>query len=99
MKKIAYLSTICVFFFILVFLAIGVRGQKGNPLYFQNTYDTKVGGPFEASNSTSRYALTEAIVKNKSFFLTPVLAKFASPDVIIFKGNYVSIFTPGVSFL
>lgn len=83
----------------IVLLIITIRGKAGNPIYYQTEHDTQMGGPFEASNSTSRYALTEAIVKYKTFLLNPALAKFSSPDVIINRGNYISIFTPGVSFI
>lgn len=80
-------------------LAFSIVGQKGDPISFQKEKDTRQGGPFELSNSNSRYALTEAIVEDKTFFLDQSLAKFASPDVVDYKGKFFSIFTPGVSFL
>lgn len=86
---------------ILSVLLIGlfVKGNKGNPIYYQTQMDTTVGGPYEASNSNSRYALTQAIVDSHTFFLNTSLAKFASPDVVEFKNKFISIFTPGVSLV
>lgn len=80
-------------------LALSLKGNRGNPISYQNGYSTQVGGPFESSNSTARYALVEAIVKNKTVLLTEKQARFASPDVTEKDGKFFSIFTPGVSFL
>lgn len=88
-----------VFIFACLFTLITLKGNKGKPIYFQHELDTKVGGPFEATNSTSRYALTVAIVENHSFYFTNELARFAAPDLVQYKGHYFSIFTPGISFL
>lgn len=65
---------------------------------FQTDRSTSLGSPFELSNSTARFALTESIVKYHSLFLNYTLAKFSAPDVVTYKGKYTSIFTPGVSF-
>ncbi len=83
----------------VLLLILFSKGQKGNPLAFQSDHDTAVGGPFELSNSTARYALTEAIVEDHSFFFNDTKARFASPDLTQYKGKYFSIFMPGVSFL
>lgn len=100
MKNFRLISTISTVILTIILLAVAIRGQTGNPIYYQTEHNTQMGGPFEASNSTSRYALVEAIVKQGTFLLNPALAKFASPDVIINNsGNYISIFTPGVSFI
>lgn len=79
--------------------AIKGRVDKLDNFYYQQQKDTSVGSPFESSNSNARYALTEAIVKDKSFLLSPDLAKFASPDVVQYKGKFISIFTPGISLI
>lgn len=84
---------------IISILSLAVKGDKGSPIYFQSEKDIRVGGPFEASNSNSRYALTEAISENRSFFLNTVQAKFASPDLVEYKEKFITIFTPGVSFI
>jgi len=57
------------------------------------------GSPFEASNSRARFVQTEAIVENKSLALTREQAQFSSPDVVVHNGVFISIFTPGVSFV
>lgn len=82
-----------------IFLAFSVRGNIGDPIYYQKEHDSRVGGPFESTNSTARYGLIEAIVLNHTFFYTPEQAQFASPDVSVYRGNYFSLFTPGVSFI
>jgi hypothetical protein len=65
--------------------------------YYTKTHDTMVTGPFEASNSTSRYALTESIVDSNRFDFSESLAKFSSPDVVSYQGKFFTVFTPGVS--
>ncbi len=79
------------------FVSIAIKGNS-NFMYFQNNKDTVINGPYETSNNSSRYALTESIVVNKSFFLNEELAKFSSPDLSKINGKYISIFTPGISF-
>lgn len=87
-----------IFFGLLIILSL-IKGKVNNGLMYQNDKITNVGGPYELSNSSARFALTEAIVKNKSFFLNYDQAKFSAPDVVINNGKYTSIFTPGVSIL
>jgi hypothetical protein len=94
------------FFVMSVFLTtIGVllmgafKGQTGDPIAFQHSYQTGVGTPFEGTNSTSRYALTQAIVDNGRFYFDQTQARFSSPDTSFYNGKYFSLFTPGVSFL
>ncbi len=100
MKKFAkLLPYLFVFIVSVLLIALVVKGAKGKPIYYQSQMDTTVGGPFEASNSNSRYALTQAIVNDHSFFLNRDQAKFAAPDIVDFKGKFMSIFTPGVSFV
>ena len=81
-----------------LFMLMVFKGDK-DVFYYQNTYDTKVGGPFELTNSTSRYALLEALVENRSVFFTESQAKRSAPDISYHNGRYFSIFTPGISFL
>ncbi len=101
MKISKIIFTILIFLFssILMLFAIKGRVDKLDNLYYQQQKDTSVSGPFESSNSNARYALTEAIIKDKSFLLSPDLAKFASPDVVQYKGKFISIFTPGISLI
>ena len=85
----------------MVLLALFIKGSSdlSGSLNYQYDKETNVGGPFESSNSNSRYALVEAIVNNNSFFLSEKLAKFATPDLTRIGNKYISIFTPGVSLI
>lgn len=94
--KIAIFSFIAIISATL--LVIFIKGQA-DPLHFQVNHDTSVGGPFEGSNSNSRYALVEAIVENHTFIFTDEQARFAAPDLVLYEGKYFSIFTPGISFI
>ncbi len=89
-------SIVCLF--LLTFVLKGSR-KNNDTLNFQLGYDKTIGGPFESSGSTSRYALTEAFVKFNTLFFNTQQSQFAAPDVSEYKGKYFSIFTPGVSFL
>ncbi len=94
----------CLIFFVSLVLLLGlaVKGDKsatGTGIAYQTGHNTQVSGPYEASNSTSRYALTEALVDNHTIFLNDELAAFASPDLVQFNGKYFTIFTPGVSVI
>ncbi len=93
-----FLSLLGLGLVVLFLFSLSIKGEAGNPLYFQTELSTKIGGPFESSGTNSRYALTKSIVDSNSFFFTEELAKFASPDLTIYKGRYTTLFTPGVSF-
>lgn len=97
MKNI-FLITLTIFLTTII-LALTIRGNVGNPIAYQSDMTSQVGNPFEASNSTSRYTLTQAIADNGTYILSETQAKFASPDVVKYKEKYISIFTPGVSFI
>src|SRR5258706_6380048 len=101
MKK--YIKILTIIFIACVSILLLILSIKGNvkdgSLMFQNDSSTVVGGPYESTNSTSRYALTQSIVNNGAFSFTNDLAVFASPDLVQYKGKYFSIFTPGESFL
>lgn len=83
---------------VLILIGLSVKGDSGNPLYYQKELDSKLGGPFESSGSNSRYALTKSIIDSGSLLLNTELAKFASPDLVAYQGKYATLFTPGVSF-
>lgn len=93
-----HLFTVITIGIALVLMMLVFKGDK-DVFYYQNTYDTKVGGPFELTNSTSRYALIEAFVENHSVFFTEEQAKLAAPDISYLNGKYFSIFTPGISLV
>lgn len=101
MKKAKYILIFISLLIAFLLIALAIKGEKGDPIYYQSplTRDTKVGGPFESTGSTSRYTLTEAIVEDQTFFFTKERARFSSPDMVEYKGNFFSIFTPGISFL
>lgn len=92
-----------IIFFILIILLLGlaVKGHKGNPVFYQNSSerDMNVGGPFESSNSSSRFVLTEAIVEDHRFTFDLEQARFAAPDLVEYNGRLFTVFTPGVSFM
>lgn len=83
----------------VVLFVLTIRGDKGDPIAFQSIYDTRVGGPFELTNSNSRYALTESIVNQGTFLFDDAQARFAAPDLVHHNGRFFSVFTPGVSFI
>lgn len=97
MKK--NIVTTLIFIFVVLLLVFAVKGNYGDPIAYQTSKKTNVGGPFESTNTNSRYALVEAIADYGTFFFTDEQAKFSSPDLVLYKGNYFSIFTPGVSFV
>lgn len=83
----------------VILFAFTIRGDKGDPIAFQGIYDARVGGPFELTNSNSRYALTESIVNQGTFLFDDSKARFAAPDLVNYNGRLFSVFTPGVSFI
>jgi len=97
MKK--NIITLIIFIFIVLLLGLAVKGDRGDPIYYQTEKDKSVGSPFESTNSTSRYALVESIVEDKTFFFNHTLAKFSASDIAYYNGKIFSIFTPGVSFV
>ena len=99
-RKINRLLVTVFFTLVILGLLLVVKGDTGDQgINFQTDLSTTLGGPFEGSNSTSRYALVVALVKNHTFFFSTDLAKFAAPDVVYYQGKYFSLFTPGVSLV
>lgn len=97
-RRIAISLVVLLFF--LGTLAILLLTYKGDASSLDNaSRNTGIGTPFEATNTSSRFALTEAIVENQSFELTEAQARFSAPDLIYVNGKFFSIFTPGISFL
>ena len=95
-KKLLFfiISIVCI-----ALVALVSKGNRGEPIAYQSSHDTRVGGPFESSNSTARYALTEAIVEDGVLYLDRDRAKFASPDVVETKDKFYSVFAPGISII
>jgi hypothetical protein len=88
-------------YILLLLLGIVKGGLVDGRLDYQtaSSRNRQLGGPFESSGSTSRYALTEAMVEDKTIFLNEEKAGFASPDVSESEGKYFSLFNPGVSIV
>jgi len=94
------IGNVLLILFVAIVLALSVRGLPGNPTVAElNTTQWKDNGPFELSPERGRYAFLYSLVENHSFSLEPQLAVFTSPDVGYWKGHYVSIFAPSISFL
>lgn len=97
MKKI--LTFIIVLLISLIVLALSVRGIHGNPNSREISTNTwKEFGPFELSPERGRFALLYSLIEDKSFHFSADVARFATPDVAIKDGKYVSLFAPLVSF-
>ncbi|HUV47086.1 MAG TPA: hypothetical protein VMW29_03050 [Candidatus Bathyarchaeia archaeon] len=89
------------YFLIFILLIILTKGKENSLLLLKNkkdNLDASVGSPFESSGSRARYALTEALVEDKTLVLNEKRALFALPDVVSYKNKRFSVFTPGVAF-
>jgi len=95
-----HIFTIVLMFLVSILLIMFIKGKpQGSKFYYQKQLDTVLGGPFEQSISAGRYALTASIMQDHSLTLSKSLAKFSSPDVVLYKKKFISVFTPGISFL
>ena len=97
MKK--YISIVLLTIFSVIILALTFKGVAGNPIEYQYSIDPQIGTPFESTNTTARYTLLKSIVEDKSLILSEDLARLSAPDVVRYNGKFISIFTPGISFL
>ncbi len=85
----------------LVLLTFTLRGQYGN-FNLNNSSElinTQLIGQFESSHERATFAETISLIETHSFKLNKNLAIFSSPDVGFYKGNFFSLFPPGVSLL
>lgn len=93
-------QSIILFIFCSFILALSVRGLPGNPNSSDlNKQTWKENGPFELSPERGRFALLYSIVEDHSFQFSNEIGKFASPDVVVSRGKYASMFAPLVSFI
>ena len=106
MKKILFkininwLLAILLLVFCTTILTLTLKGEVGNPTEKEiNTAHWTANGPFELSPDRGRFALTYSMVENHSFFFSPNIGRFATPDLGFKNGHYVSLFAPGVSFI
>jgi hypothetical protein len=89
-------SLIIILFSAFIFF-LSIRGLPGNPnLNELDANKWRRDGPLE---QTARFALIYSIVENHSFKFSLPLARFATPDLVSYEGNYVSLFPPGVSIM
>ncbi len=98
MLKKFYIFLISIF--IIFTLGISIRGISGNQTEKNlNDYVFTEGGPLELSPERGRYALTYSILENHTPVFTLPIARFATPDLGLINGKYVSLFAPGVSYI
>lgn len=98
MKSII-VSIITILFVVLV-LAFSLRGKEGTPeAAVLRSDEWSLSGPFELSPERGRFALTYSMVEDRSVFFSVDIARFVVPDLGYARGNYVSLFAPGVSLL
>lgn len=97
-KRISRISLLIVIIVSFIVLLISIRGLKGNPNSTElNNIKWTDNGPFELSPERGRFALLYSIVEDHSLHFSLPLASFASPDVAVANGSFVSLFAPGVS--
>lgn len=97
--KNTIISLLLIILTILV-LSLSLRGIPGSPdeRTLNKAYWTN-DGPLELSPERGKFALTYSIVENNSVYFSLPVARFATPDLGLHNGNYVSLFAPGVSFI
>ncbi len=86
--------------FVLIVLVFTLTGdnQTLDNTYFEDPRTLGLGH-FENSPPRARFALTYAIVEDKTTILSTSLAKFSTPDLAKAGDNYVSLFAPGPSIV
>jgi hypothetical protein len=85
---------------VAVVLVASVRGRPGNPTADQlQQPEWQDRGPLELSPERGRFALTFSLVEDHSFYFSIPLARLATPDLGYSHGHYVSLFSPGLSFI
>src|SRR5690349_17838758 len=83
------LLLIVIFIIIALCLVPGIKGKDvQGKLFYQSpsSRDSNIGSPFESTNSSSRYALLESMIENKSVTFTMNQAAFAAPDIAQYNG-------------
>lgn len=84
----------------VIILALSLRGLPGNPKAGElNTGHWIEFGPFELSPERGRFALLYSLIEDRSFQFSRDIFNFASPDVGILNGQYVSLFNSGISLI
>ncbi len=85
--------------FILIFslYLLTLRGVMGNPQSYDVLRLEKVGSPFENSVERGRYILALSLIHNQTVSLPQDEAYPAQPDIGVYRGQFFTLFTPGVS--
>ena len=89
---IMVIATTCVLF-------AGLRGIQGNPTPTDLQQPPWTSGPIELSPERGHFALTLSMVEDHSFSFSLPIARYVTPDLGYVNGRYVSLFSPGISFL
>lgn len=98
MKK-SIITLILLFFLGLVF-ALTIKGNFGNPTPTEIEDQLRHRGqPFELSPERGRFALTQSLAEDHSFFLRDDIARYVTPDLGNINGKYIILFSPGISIL
>lgn len=100
-KIISFSILLLLTVFVVVVLALTIRGVSGNPTPAEilTDLDSSEGKPFELSPERGRYALTQSVVENRSLSFSREIAEYVVPDLGYWDGKFVSLFAPGVSFI
>lgn len=84
----------------LLILIVSLRGMAGAPTPSEfASSGWKEEGPFELSPERGRFALIYSLAEDKSFHFSVPVARFVTPDLGYWNGNYVSLLAPGVSLM
>jgi len=100
MSKVWAILSLLPVIFVALILVVSIRGLPGNPNASElNTRKWKEDGPFELSPERGRFSLTYSVVEDGSVHYSLPIARFSTPDLGYWKGNFVSLFAPGISFI
>lgn len=85
----------------LAILLLAFKGKSGGAYqsFTAGRLDGSITGPFESSNSTSRYILAKTIALRQQLTFNEQEARSAAPDLVYYNDRFQSIFMPGVAFL
>lgn len=98
MKMEKVMKNLLLSLFCLTILLLSLRGNAGNPTPFELLSERWTDdGPFELSPERGKFALAYSIAEEGSLFYSLNLARFVTPDLGYYNGNYVSLFAPGTS--
>lgn len=86
--------------FIGMVFFLTLKGNPGNPTPIEIEDNLRSRSePFELSPERGRYALTQSLAEDQSFFLRKDIARYVTPDLGYIDGKFISLFSPGISIL